>query len=294
MIWEPGIYPNTTMGQYRAIDAVNASALKYARRSMEHVKAALDGKMGIDTPATDFGTLGHSFVLEPDTIDQHYILDPGPEAFRTAKGEVPASHRSTLAFKEWVKAQLPKKVVTGEDFARAKHLAEAVNGCRRAREMLGDSGRNECVIIWRDPATQVLCKCRVDRLRDTWILDLKTTTDASFVFERQISKLDYILQAAFYRRGAAEIDGVVRRVGLIAVESEYPFGVRAAPFDDAQLDEADLRINAYLQQVRTCQLSDVWPGYESPEAWRAADWVNEGFEPTDFEDVTSEETAGVW
>lgn len=294
MIWAPGLYPNTTMGQYRAIEAVNASALKHARRSMEHVKAALDGRMGSDTPSTDFGTLGHSFVLEPDTIDQHYVIDPGAESFRTSKGEVPANHRATLAFKEWCKAQVPKKVVNGEDFARARFLADAVQACKRAREMLGDAGQNECVVIWIDPATGVLCKCRVDRLRDGWILDLKTTRDAGFVFERQISTLDYILQAAFYRRGAAQIDGIVRRVGLIAVESEYPFGVRAAPFDDAQLDEADQRINAYLQQVRTCQLSDVWPGYESPEAWRAADWVNEGFEPSGFDDVVTPETAHVW
>jgi exodeoxyribonuclease VIII len=294
MIWEPGIYPNVPMGTYAAIEAVNASALKHAKRSMEHVKAALDGRMGFDSPATDFGTLGHSFVLEPDTINEHYIIDPGPESFRTSKGDIPASHRQTLAFKEWVKAQAPRKVVAGEDFARAKQLADSVSACKRARDMLGNEGRNECVLIWIDPKTGVLCKCRVDRLRDTWILDLKTTRDAGFVFERQISTLDYILQAAFYRRGAAELDGIVRPVGLIAVESEYPFGVRAAPFDDAQLDEADQRIDAYLAQVRTCQLSDVWPGYESPEAWRAADWANEGFEPADFDDVTTEETAGVW
>lgn len=291
VITEPGLYPSVSMAAYRNIPAINASALKHARRSMAHVKAALDGLMGSDTPATDFGSLAHACVLEPETIAERYIDDPGPEAFRTAKGDVPANHRSTLAYKEWCKAS-GKKVVSKEDLAAAQKLCAAVYGNRRAAEMLGTDGLNEVVVVWVDPKTGVLCKCRFDRLRDSWILDLKTTRDASHTFERQVSALDYALQAAFYRRGAAAHDGIVRRVGLIAVESDEPFGVRAAPFDDAQLDEVDARIDSYLDRVRTCQLSEVWPGYESPDAWRAADWVNE-FDGGDMPDDEPEAQAAV-
>jgi hypothetical protein len=77
---------------------------------------------------------------------------------------------------------------------------------------------------------------------------------------------------------------------LIAVESDEPFGVRAAPFDDLQMDEADARIDSYLEQVRTCQLSDVWPSYESPTTWRAADWVND-FEAVDIDGADVPEAA---
>lgn len=292
-ITEPGLYPNVSMAIYRNIPAINASALKYARRSMAHVKAALDGLMGSDTAATDFGTLAHARVLEPHEVAERYVVDPGPEAFRTAKGDIPASYKQTLAYKEWCKAN-PKKVVTQEDLDRATKLGDAVFGNRRAAEMLGNDGVNEVVIVWVDAKTGVLCKCRLDRLRDSWIIDLKTARDASFAFERQLAALDYCLQCAFYRRGAAAHDGIVRRVGLIAVESDEPFGVRAAPFDDTQLDEADARIDAYLAQVRVCQLSDVWPGYESPDAWRAADWVND-FEGADVPDDEPEaQAAAAW
>lgn len=268
----PGIYPGMPMGAYLAIPAVNASALKLARRSMLHVKAALDGREREPSDEMAFGTLVHAMVLEPDTVQGRYTVDPGPAAFLTKAGKVSDNYRSTAAYEAWAAGQAGE-IVSGDDLERAKACAAAVAADALAVEML--AGQHEVVIVWEDPATGVLCKGRVDALGERYLGDLKTTRDAGYAFEKQIASLDYVLSMAFYRRGHTVLTGEYRMCGLVAVESDVPVGVRAAPIGEHDLIGADLRIDEYLARVRNCQLSDVWPGYDNPPVWPVPAWLND-------------------
>lgn len=270
----PGIYQGIPFEDYLAIKAVNSSALRMARKSMAHVKAALDGLTGIETKATEFGTLVHTLVLEPTTFENLYVVDPGAEAFRTAKGEVPKNHRSTTAFSEWAKTHAGKRIVTSEDLTRGRNAASAAMSHSRAKELLSltdPTAESEVTIIWDDDG--VLCKARIDRL-GRYIADLKTTQDAS-EFERSIGKYDYGIQAAFYRRGVQRALGRELDFAIVAVESEEPHGVRAAPMLAMDLDTMSTVVDRYLTDVRRCMLSDTWTGYESPDAWVVPDWSRE-------------------
>lgn len=270
----PGIYPGIPFDEYLTIKAVNSSALRLARKSMAHVKAALDGKIGVESKATDFGTLVHTLVLEPATFEYLYVIDPGAEAFRTAKGEVSKNYRNTSAFSEWAKTQAGKEIVTPEDLARARAAAAAVAANPRACELLSiddETAEAEVTVIWDDDGA--LCKARVDRL-GRYIADLKTTADAS-EFERSIGKYDYGIQAAFYRRGVQRALGIELDFAIVAVESTEPHGVRAAPMLNMDLDAMAPVVERYLTDVRRCMLADTWTGYESPEAWTIPEWSQE-------------------
>lgn len=271
--WEPGIYPGTSMETYIAIDAVNASSLKWAKVSMKHVKAALDGRITFSSTATEFGTLAHQVVLEPGTLWDRYIKEPPKEEFPDSKGKVTDSYRNTSAYKEWRKS-LTRKLVTADDLLRANACLEAVRENPEANEMLTEDGEFECVIVWEDPRTGVMCKCRVDKLTQVHIWDLKTTQRLGKDFFRQFSKLDYLFSGAFYRRGGEVIDGIKRMVGVVAVESTEPHDCAAGPIDFAQMNDAEQRIDYYLDKVRECQESGVWPGTGNPENWVSSPWVN--------------------
>ena len=58
---KPGIYYDMLFGEYKAAPGMNCSTLKYAAKSMLHLKAKLDGE--IPDPASaalSFGTAFHT------------------------------------------------------------------------------------------------------------------------------------------------------------------------------------------------------------------------------------------
>lgn len=287
----PGIYPNTPIEEYFAIDAVNASSLKFARKSMADVKAALDGKKKFESDATKFGTLVHTMFFEMETYTGRYIVEPGKEEFPNSKGEITDSYKNTSAYKQWVAENRSRIVIDHADEQRAKRCVQAVQDHPGAMDMFGDGGENECVIVWIDSETGVKCKARLDRMTQGWLADLKTTKEIGRSFLYDYSKYDYLMSVTFYRRGAMEIDGIPRQVGIVAVETEEPHGVQAAPvnFDDMKL--ADERISHYLRGVARCQETGEWPGIESPDTWKAAPWVN-AFDADD--EVGEAPTGGGW
>lgn len=265
--WIPGVYPGVPFEDYVRIEAINASSLVYARQSMGHVRAALDGKLGCETKATKLGSLVHTLVLEPLTFDGRYVIEPDDlSVFRTGKGEISKTPRSTSAYSDWVKAQAPRIVLTAEENAEAALCAAAVLEHADARRLLTADGVREVVIVWVDQATGVRCKIRVDWLGD-FVADLKTTASVS-EFEWSIGNYDYDVKGAFYRRGVAAATGTSKDVALVAVEtSGYP-AVRASILDPSDLDEADTLIDKWLEDVRICEMSGHWPGPESPAVWR--------------------------
>lgn len=300
MKFEPGIYPNVPMSEYLAMEGWNSSSIKWSKVSMLHAKAARDGRIKFASKATALGTLCHARLLEPDALMDQYVEEPPASDFPNKDGSVSKSFRGNKAYEKWA-AQQSKIILLPEDNARSKVIVDSIHNCPEAMEMFApdDPGaQNECVILWIDPHTGVKCKARVDRLLQAWLLDLKTTRRLGRVFENQLSTLDYPLSLAFYRRGCAQADGIVRQVGIIAAETDEPYDVQAAPFNNADLDKADDRISIYLSQIAECEASGVWPGRGNPGEWKAAEWVNNlddpNYDGVDLGDDPSEEEDVKW
>jgi hypothetical protein len=106
------------------------------------------------------------------------------------------------------------------------------------RELSGltlTNGRAEHVLIWKDPATGVECRARVDFLAggELVVLDYKSTTDATpAAFSRQIARMGYHYQDEFYSRGVQAVFGKRPKFIFMAQETTPPYacsfhGVRA-------------------------------------------------------------------
>lgn len=265
-----GIHKGLSFAEYLALPYVNNSALQHARRSMAKVKAALDGLISIESPATKFGSLVHTLVLEPDDWKSRYVIDPGPgELFLDKKGNVAKSHRGTDAWSEWVKSQNGRVILTPEEKAKADDCAASVRRSPQAMALLAGKAQREVTIVWDDNG--LMCKARIDILCDT-IADLKTTGNV-YEFEKSIGNFGYHRQAAFYRRGVRQVLGKELSVAFIAAESEAPYEVLAAPMWTDDIDEAERAIELDIAEVRRCQLSDTWPGAVSPDFWRVPEWA---------------------
>ena len=130
-----------------------------------------------------------------------------------------------------------------------------------------EEGIAEKTIIWDDLATGAPCKARPDfvtqRMGSTFIVDLKTTEDASpRGFSRSAYKYRYHVQAAFYLDGYEQAHGVTPEAFIfIAVEKNPPYLVACYIYGPEDLSLARETYRANLATYLECRNSNSWPGY---------------------------------
>lgn len=167
------------------------------------------------------------------------------------------------------------------DWAAAHDMAAAV----RAHPIAGKlftSGEPERTLIWPDPATGVLCRSKVDWLRDGGIVDLKTAADADEVsLSKAAHNFGYAVQDPFYRRGFRAVrPGVDPWFVFVSVEKTPPYLVHVWQLSERAQAYGDRLVSQALEIYRDCTASGEWPGYPLGEitdidlpAWvRTEEW----------------------
>ena len=265
----PGIYENVPFETYLQWDAISASRLKLAARSMAHYQA---GYQGEETKAMRVGTLCHTGRLEPLAIAERYAVMPAYELDEenvTTKGAATNS-KNTLYYRGQVEkfelANRDKIIVEQSEFDLMKGVVTALAANRLA--VMALSGQHEVSMVWEDPETGLLCKCRHDAINcETKVIgDLKTTADCVW-FARDVSRYQYHLQMAHYRRGAQILTGDAFEPWLVPVEKTVPYGNMAAPVDPQALRIGERMRSERMQKIAECIEANHWPGYDSPESW---------------------------
>jgi hypothetical protein len=267
-----GMVQNMPFDEYLAIEAVSASGLKQFARSPWHYKNRVD----IDpTPSMLRGTLAHCAVLEPDAMNQRYVVLPADAPRRPSKTQWVAknpSPESVAAMDWWQQFQRDsagRDLVSADDYAIVQAQIEAVKACDELADLLRN-GLGEVSIFWIDAETGIYCKARPDWLPkhtgDTIKpLDLKTCIDESpSGFGRAAARLRYDLQAAHYTAGIEAVTGLrVDAFVFGAVTSKPP--VLAVPYvlTDEIRDQGRDERREMLDRMAWCMRENQWPAYGS-------------------------------
>lgn len=228
--------------------AVSKSWLDKIHRSPAHLRAYLDGTAPNEsTPAMMLGSLTHAMVLESDRFDREFV-------------KAPALDRRTKAGKEeWAQFEddhAGKIVVPAKDWEQAEAMRDAVRQHPSAKKLL-TQGEPEQSVFWNDTATGEKCKARADWLRENFIVDLKTTADASPAgFAKSIANFRYHVQEAHYTDGF-NLDRFV----FIAVEKTPPYGVAVYVLDDMGVSKGAEARKVDMNRYAECKAKDEWPGY---------------------------------
>lgn len=239
---------------YHALPAVSPSRLKVLARSPLHYYdqwVAPDREVRQPTAAMQLGTALHTAVLEPELWDATVAVLPQAFDRRTKVGRELAA-----AFEAEAEGRI---VLTPEDAAQVRAMADAVRSHPASRFLLDLAGRREASYTWTDQGTGIACKCRPDwhSMDRRIVVDVKTTRDASRAeFSRSIAGFDYHLQAAWNLR-ALEAETFL----TIAVESARPFAVAVYPASGAMIAAGERRIRAALELLAECERTGQWPGY---------------------------------
>ncbi len=236
---------NMPAAVYHGTKALSKSGLDQFRKSPAHFRAWQDGiTKNESSPALEFGTAVHMAILEPELFAATYTVFAGDRRTKDGKAAyeaVIASGKTPLNQEQWDN-------ITGAAAAVHAHPAAAplLNGIQT---------EVSCFDNWMG----VKVKARIDGLGKDYIIDVKTTQDASPVaFGKSCAQFRYHVQAAWYR----QITGINRFV-FIAVEKEAPYGVACYELDEQAIN---LGIDIIEEQLRTfveCEQLNSWPCYSS-------------------------------
>jgi len=240
--------------EYNNIVALNYSGCKALLRSPGHYKAWLteDKK---DSPAMQLGRVVHIAALQPEVLFDRVAVLPQMDR-RTKEGK--AAYEAAMA-----------SVKEGQEVVSQDLFDDAMKITTAAREAIKTLNYDICeaeqtfVKEWG----VVKIKGRVDLLawdsnNETFVIDLKTTQDASpAAFARDVVNFKYHLQAAWYMR----LTGAKKFV-IVAQEKEAPYANRIYTLDEAAIAEGNRLMDEGIALYTQCVTFDSWPSYPKDQS----------------------------
>ena len=237
---------------YHSRKAVSRSDLFLLSKSPQYFKYIQENGRA-ETDALRFGTMVHTFVLEPNLFKRRYIVIPNIDR-RTREGK---------AILEEV-SRIKKEIVTESELSTITAMRDAVLNNKYAYALL--QGVKEMSYYWTDELTGIKLKCRPDCVSNIGqtnvIVDLKSCENAQTdAFMRDALKYGYDLQAATYKTGVELIEGTPHKFVFIAVEKKPPYGVNILEVDEPALRKGTDDFRNYLGMLKYCRDTDNWYSY---------------------------------
>lgn len=250
--------------EYDKIEAMSNSKLRYFKRSPEHYIQYLKEGPPPSTPAMNFGTAFHTYVLEPAKFDLEIaVLDE-------SKKPVPDKDYRTTANAEWKREffanNADKCIISPGEFECIKRMNDKLRAHELAGELLSMSNN-----IYEDPITwnwkRTRCKGLKDITNPHFLADLKTTENADpDEWKRSFFKYDLYRQAGMYldgeMQGKYDFQKKLKDFYFIAIEKSPPFGI-AVYKPRLEVIQKGIEEYRYLcEQFQSCIDNKIWEGYE--------------------------------
>jgi exodeoxyribonuclease VIII len=261
-MWRNDLSNESYQNDFRSY--MSSSDIRRLLRSPAHYK----NPSRMESPAMAFGSLVHTFVLEPHIAEARYRTKSDVDG-RTKEGKAVRDWEASLA------AQQGIEFVNRADYDAATSIAASVRTHLGASALLA-SGLAE-VSGTVEGFCNVNVRIRPDYLTDGHIIDLKTTVDGrSDAFSRSVMTFGYHIQAAFYVDVAQALDGNKRDFYWVAVEKEAPFAVAVYKASDAMLEYGRTQYKRAIELYKECASLDLWPAYSQQiQQLELPNWVKE-------------------
>lgn len=248
-------YPSSTTlmssDDYHARPEISNSQLKHIAKSPAHYKYFLDNK-GKTTKPMELGTVFHSLLLEPYTIDEMVVVND--------------ENRNSNSFKAFKELHSDKIILKTPEYDTLQSMAASLLSTEWGNMLFSGEASRENSIFCKDPETGLYLRCRIDlikRRKKAVLLDLKTTCDASEEgFWKSIRNYDYHVQAAFYWDCYVALTGEEPQSFIFALTEKTPPYVTAYYIVPPAIIQAGRAIyQKRLGMVKQRHESGIWEGY---------------------------------
>ncbi|MCK9394177.1 MAG: PD-(D/E)XK nuclease-like domain-containing protein [Methylobacter sp.] len=237
---------------YHSLPGISGSNLTLLAESNKHLDNKRLFNLG-DSPALVFGTLLHTLVLEPDDVENRYVVIP---EFRP-KAETGIS--IAQAEKDFYSDNSDRIIIESNSMLKAERMAKNVRAI--AGDIIDKGIKERSLFADLDG---VVCKCRLDiDLEDdgddydlkSITLGIKEFSDATL--EAHIKKLRYHWSAAFRNIIRRHLDKPVRNSYLIFCNTGMGHMVRVVRISPLWIREAEAIVNELLESRRFYLVSRI-------------------------------------
>lgn len=207
--------------------------------------------------ALDFGTAIHCLLLEPDEYNKRYKIGPDVNR-RTNAGKQEEKEFLEMCEKEGITP------ITYDDNRKLMLMRDSAMAHPIARWCLEAKGVAESSIYWNDADTDILCRCRPDKLIQDhhWIVDVKSSADIQR-FDRSMYEYRYHVQDSFYSDGYKSLTGESPVFVFLVVSTTIDCGRYPVRVFNLDQQAKDIGRTTYKQNLRTyaeCLKTDEWAG----------------------------------
>jgi len=264
-VYTPGVY-DIDINDYHSGPGISRSSLIHFQRSPFHywhnaMNPFKEEKEPVDVikkvNSLDFGNALHTYILEPDTFFDRYVV---LEKVNRATKEGKALYAEIKNFAE----QRSLQIICREAFAEIQAMNRSLQSNEDARGLIADA-LYERSIYWNDPNTDLLCKVRPDIWHSNMIVDLKTCQSASYKdFQRSIIGYGYHVQAGMIQEAIKHVlNEKIKNFVYVAIEKDPPYAVAVYQLEEMAIEHGVAQFRHLIRGVRECIDNNHWPSYES-------------------------------
>lgn len=280
--YNPGIY-NITNEEYHGSAGISRSGIvefKKCPKKFWNKYINPDYIPEQQSKSLIFGNAFHTAILEPNEFESRYIAKPedkiiigkplllkdvGREAYEADKKRI-ADLQSFKARQDenFQKVVQGKTILSQDDLKLIDNMKNTLLLDDESRGLIEDA-QYEKSIYWIDQETQILCKVRPDIMHDNFIVDLKTTMDASYKsFQRDLLSYNYHIQMAMIQEAIrCTQDKLITDFIVLAIEKEEPFCHTIYIVDDLLIEKGMQEFKNHLRSIKECFDNNHWPSYPS-------------------------------
>jgi hypothetical protein len=247
-----GLHENIPNEEYHRHRSMNSGSLKNLLRSPAHFVADRKSPPK-STPALNFGSATHSFLLQPELNEIAVI--PTDINKRTNVGK--------LEFAAWEFISDDKIKVTASEWQTIHAMIDLLLSSDTA-QMLFKKGLVEVSAFWKHPIFNFECRARPDFMVDDLniIVDHKGCQDASpQEFAKTVINYGYDIQAAWYTQGLEILTGKKWDFVWIAQEKVPPYAYAFYQATPELLYRGQNLCNKASQRFSKCLKTGDYPGY---------------------------------
>ena len=263
---KPCVIDTLTNADYHSLtDIYSKSMLDLFAHRPTKLQAYLKGIKRTESDAMKLGTLAHTALLEPTTLDARYRihtegLSKNSNAYKAIVAEADAVGRIVIDQDTFDEGKAIAKAV----FDKFERIAAKIGGVSPFN-MSG--GVAESSLFWTDPESGLRCRCRPDwmcfdkKSQSGFIIDLKTSRDLNG-FSKSTETFRYDVSAAFYSDGYEAVFGVKPTAYLLAVvESDQPHDVCIQYAPPEIIDRGRRSYKRDLMGIKQVLETNVWPSF---------------------------------
>ena len=241
---------------YLLDEAVNWSSAKHLRDSPKAYRYYRDHpEADKDTVGRQLGRTLHTLVFEPHKFEAEYAIYDG-------------ARRGTNDYKSFVASNPGKTILKAGEIDEVRAQAAAIREHPALAPYL-DGGLFEVSLRWRDEATGLSCKGRVDWWHPATrtLIDLKSsTTIHPHYFGRIAARLGYHCQLGHYSNGIKAVTGTEpAKVAILAAQIKAPYDCGLFVLSEDDLYAGQQEVAGLLAKLAECQSSGEWPGAHPTE-----------------------------